>query len=98
VRRDPSAQYFCPECQKENKKSSVSIGGSITTEMCVHRYFDENGNYHYHDPNEIKTTYSCSNGHLWVVEHYNYCPTQGCDYPSPKNDLRSMKIETVKMI
>lgn len=89
-----SAPYFCPVCKQDGQKSIVVIGGSTATLMGVHRFFDERGHYHYHDPNQIQTSYSCSRGHSWVITHFNTCPAAGCDQ-SFKNDLRDMSRETV---
>lgn len=38
------------------------------TLLAVCAYYDEDGNYHYNDPNFTRTTYTCSNGHSWVEE------------------------------
>lgn len=56
----------CPECIKEGKKSTISIGSSVITAMPVHRFYGEDGKYHEHDPNVRSTQYRCSNGHGWV--------------------------------
>ena len=56
----------CPECQKQGLKSKVYVGSSTTTLLAFQPYYDEEGNYHYDDPNTIYTSYSCSNGHSWT--------------------------------
>lgn len=58
----------CPTCVEENEKSTVNVGGSTRTLMPTHTYYDEDGRYHHHDPNRIKTTYECSRGHRWSEE------------------------------
>ena len=55
----------CPQCIAENKRSCVYQGMSTTTLMEIAQYWDEDGNYVYHDPNITTTQYSCSNGHKW---------------------------------
>lgn len=55
----------CPECIKEGKKSNVYPGMSTTTLMKIFEYYDEEGKYHYSNPNTTTTYYSCSNGHKW---------------------------------
>jgi len=56
---------FCPECQKLELKSCVYIESTQTTLMAGTQYYDEEGNYHYNDPNRITTFYRCSKGHRW---------------------------------
>lgn len=55
----------CPECVSEDKRSTIQIGTSVSTAMHRTPYFDEDGEYHNHDPNYTTTEYSCSNGHKW---------------------------------
>lgn len=63
----------CPTCVEEGNKSIVSVGGSITTAMASHQFYDENGKYHLHDPNTSSTQYRCSNGHDWTESSKNKC-------------------------
>lgn len=55
----------CPECVEQGEKSFVSVGSSWTTCMGVSSYYDEDGNYHHHDPNYTTIGYRCSRGHEW---------------------------------
>lgn len=64
---------ICQQCKKKEKKSNVYIGSSYSTAMCVHSYYDENGEYHSHDPNIRSTSYSCSNNHSWVAKSSGSC-------------------------
>lgn len=57
---------FCPECQKEEKKSMVYVGASTTTLLGFTPYYDEDGVYQHNDPNITTTNYSCSGGHTWT--------------------------------
>lgn len=59
------SKKFCPECKKKGLKSKVYIGSMTSTLMAGSQYYDEEGNYHYNDPNHTTTYYSCSNGHKW---------------------------------
>lgn len=61
-----SNRKFCPECIKEGKKSSINIGPRFSTSMNIIEYYDENGYYHFENPNIITTHFSCSNGHNWT--------------------------------
>lgn len=65
----------CLTCQKEGKKSMVYIGISTSTCMGIQEYYDEEGRYHYHDPNYITANYSCSNGHTWSEARKKECPS-----------------------
>ena len=57
----------CPICEKEDRKSNVYIGTTMSTLMYAESYYDENGDFHSNDPNTHTTSYSCSNGHKWSV-------------------------------
>ena len=56
----------CPECQRQGLTSRVYPGMSCTTLMCDMSYYDENGDFHAHNPNKTTTDYRCSNGHTWT--------------------------------
>ncbi len=55
----------CPQCVNENKRSSVYPGLQMVTAMAGIAYYDEDGGFHYDDPNIYTTEYKCSNGHEW---------------------------------
>ena len=63
----------CPECVQNNQKSRVKVGYSTCTLLKFTSFYDEDGNYHNHDPNTTTTHYSCSNGHTWVGRVQNKC-------------------------
>ena len=56
---------ICKECKSENKKSTITPNGGSVTCMGFSPYWDEDGEYHYHNPNRYSEWYSCSNGHVW---------------------------------
>jgi len=56
---------ICPECKKLGKKSLVYPGACMSTLLAAIPYYDEDGNYHFNDPNTVTQGYSCSNGHHW---------------------------------
>jgi len=74
----------CPDCVKEGKTSKVFDHGGSTTCMGWTPYWDEGGTYHSHDPNTHASSYSCSNGHIWVEKNRAQCPATGCDYGRTK--------------
>lgn len=57
----------CPKCEELGLMSTVRVGASITTCAAASSWYDEEGNYHYYDPNSTTTNYSCSQGHAWSV-------------------------------
>ena len=71
---------ICSECKSLGLKSNVYVGYSVSTCIAGSAYYDENGNYHWHDPNTISTEYICSNGHKWSEISQVGCPT--CKYES----------------
>lgn len=63
----------CKECVKENLKSQVSIGSTTTTCMGYNNYYDEDGKYHFHNPNIVSTEMRCTNGHTWSEKSKPSC-------------------------
>ena len=63
----------CPTCEKDGLKSKVYIGTSTITCMGYAPYYDEEGQFHAHDPNGTQTSYQCSNGHKWMRWQYSRC-------------------------
>lgn len=55
----------CPQCVEEGKKSTVYPGYGTRTLIGNYPYYDEDGNYHDHDPNCSTYRYECSNKHIW---------------------------------
>ena len=55
----------CAECVTLGQRSTVTVGATTTTAMAVSAYYDEDGHYHYNDPNITTTEYHCSRGHRW---------------------------------
>lgn len=83
----------CPFCIEEGKKSKLFPGSTMKTAMGGEpAYYDEEGKFHWHDPNQMKTFYSCSNGHRFYHIHYNEC--ENCDYNKQKEKIE--KQEPVK--
>ena len=68
----------CPECVAADQRSHVYVGYSSTTLLDFAPYYDEDGNWHYHDPNTCTTSYSCSNGHKWSVNTPNTPAEPAC--------------------
>jgi hypothetical protein len=72
---------ICEECRKQGLKSKVFIGMQTCTAMYSDSYYDEDGNYHFHDPNITTTVYSCSNDHTWTVKTSGRrCPVSDCEW------------------
>ena len=63
----------CPECAKAEQRSTVRLQSLPVTLMCADSYYDEEGQYHHHDPNIHAWTATCSKGHLWQHEDNNHC-------------------------
>jgi len=59
----------CPICQKEGKISRVYKQGCMSTLMATYAYYDENGEYHFEDPNTTTCGYKCSEGHSFIVDN-----------------------------
>ena len=72
---------ICPECKEQGLKSCVYPGQRFITAMGSEEYYDEDGKHHRHDPNIMKTRYSCTNGHGWGEEETGSC---WCGWPEKK--------------
>lgn len=59
----------CPVCVDKGYKSTVNEGASTTTCLAVVPYYDENGKYHYNNPNITTTSYCCSSGHTFTAAY-----------------------------
>ena len=75
----------CPECEANGLKSRVYSNGGSRTLMGFRTYYDEDGEYHIHDPNHFGESYDCSEGHSFVRITRNQCPTCG-DWDARQGD------------
>ena len=64
---------ICPVCEKMGLKSKVFSNGSSVTLMGYSPYYDEDGQFHNHDPNRITMDYHCSNDHVFVIRKRHSC-------------------------
>jgi len=76
---------FCPECIKENKKSSFITKDNRPPNWKERtKFYDENGERHVH-MNDRNYWYSsgewfCSYDHTGVYDKYLLCPSKTCIY------------------
>lgn len=80
---------ICEKCKAAGKRSIVKIGGGVSTAMCGHSYYDEDGHYHNHDPNHTTWSLRCSNGHVGRQTVGRGCPHEPCD------ENKSVRDETI---
>jgi hypothetical protein len=73
---------ICPECKKQQLKSTVIPMGSSSTLVCYIPFYDEEGKYHNHDANKVRSSYKCSNGHIWDEVSHGTC---WCGWPTMEN-------------
>lgn len=64
----------CEECIKLKKKSKVFERVGSSTLMNIISFYDEQGQYHYHDNNIYTKNYECSNGHSFSTHTKHSCP------------------------
>lgn len=70
----------CEACQEQKLKSKVFCDGETRTLLGWKPYYDEEGVYHSHNPNNAQECYKCSNGHMWVENVKIPCPVTYCDW------------------
>lgn len=73
-------KLFCPKCKELGLKSTVRNHGGSQTLMETSSYHDEDGKYHYHDPNSISQYHTCSNNHSFTSSRNHPCPNKNCDF------------------
>lgn len=77
----------CDICVARGTPSTIDLSGDyVRTAMGIHYYYDQKGNFHYHDPNTGSPLLRCSNGHKLIGRDAGSCNVQGCsmNYPSEK--------------
>jgi len=88
---------ICKKCQEDGKESFVLLGTSVSTAAYFQSFYDNNGAFHGHDGNVLKTEYTCTNGHTWSEVHRNSC---WCGWPdagiTPPN-LGEVKVGNVRL-
>nr|QBK92723.1 MAG: hypothetical protein LCPAC401_03610 [Pithovirus LCPAC401] len=71
----------CQKCVQEGLTSKVnSQGGGSTTFMGINYFYDEDGRYHYHDPNITTQLYYCDKQHSWKQTSSMECPVKDCKW------------------
>ena len=77
---------ICPKCEKEYFLSKVIVPSSgLTTAMCDHDFYDENGKFHHHDMNGMSRTFHCTEGHTGTIVTYQEC---WCGYNKGMSHIR----------
>ncbi len=71
---------FCPKCKDSGDRSEVYPGLQTSTLMGGTTWYDEDGEYHNHNPNRSAQAFRCSKGHDWYEYSYSNCPS--CSYTS----------------
>lgn len=65
---------ICPTCKDSDQKSTVRHLWSYTTLLWSNPWYDDEGNYHSHDPNRTTSGFRCSNGHEIRIKGRSPCP------------------------
>ena len=85
---------ICPECKEQGLKSKVFQDQSRTTLICAETFWDEEGEYHIHDPNVTTTEYHCSNEHHRELESVTkLCPACGEDWMKGEVDVKTQEAD-----
>lgn len=83
----------CPECEKQELRSKVFPGASTMTTLSNQPFYDEDGEYHDHDPNATIAYYSCSQGHHWAARQYHTCE---CGWTWGEPEIKVVSAEVVQ--
>ncbi|KAB7755227.1 hypothetical protein [Mycolicibacterium mucogenicum] len=77
----------CPECVKTDQRSKVYCHGSSSTSMGWSPFYDEDGEYHQHNPNSGEKYYKCSNGHSFTTPVRQACPNPKCHFDKTSEEI-----------
>ena len=81
----------CPKCGELGLKSRVQSKGGTSTLLGTNGWYDEDGNYHYHDGNTTTTVFFCSEGHTFVIRKKGSpCISypEKCDYAGGEEEIK----------
>ena len=81
----------CPECERQGMVSKLYLQYGPTTDMATHEFYDEEGKYHFHDPNSSTTIFKCTNRHVGAISQSRKCPS--CDYGDREPRVQILKPE-----
>lgn len=81
----------CPACVKAGQQSTLTH--RYTTGMFTHSYYDEDGVYHFHDPNRHFGIYECSGGHRVGISRLEPCPAEDCAYGKSDPEIKLLTAE-----
>ena len=73
----------CPTCVEHGTRSRLYVNEGSVTLMATHDYYDENGDYHFHNPNTQAMSISCSLGHWGAFNEGFPC---WCGWPKTDTD------------
>jgi len=82
----------CPECVASGQTSKLYPQGSTSTLMgWSGPYYDEQSEFHSHDPNTVTSGYTCSNGHNFGQSRKRPCPSRGCEHGKTPEQIAEEK-------
>lgn len=62
---------ICERCKQNGVKSTIDVFN--TKNLCEFKqFYDENGQFHLHDPHVFEADYRCSKGHQWSSKEKKY--------------------------
>lgn len=67
----------CEQCKIDGLRSKMRTAGSTTTLMGGTQFYDEENQYHVHDPNITTTRWKCDWGHITLEKSTPKCPICG---------------------
>jgi hypothetical protein len=70
----------CPRCVEDGQRSKVYDNGSTSGGLGWTPHYDEDGNYHRHNPSKVTSGFKCSNGHYFSITRSVPCPRHDCDF------------------
>jgi hypothetical protein len=73
---------ICPVCKACGLRSKVYEQGCRSTLIAPIAHYDENGKYHYENPNITTCNYECSYGHKFSVSYFSGGETVHINWPT----------------
>lgn len=87
---------ICPKCKEEGRKSTITSCGCTSTLMGWSPYYDEEGNYHSHDPNGLREQAYCSNKHKLDIRRLRPCRVETCTYGKGEPEIHVWEPKAVE--
>ena len=93
---ESTGKVICPVCAATGERSRVTYEHKPMREAVyieVEMYYDEDGDWHQHDPMPNVASFVCSKGHRWSDHQPKACSTEGCEWNATLPDAHRLIVD-----